>query len=74
MPEWIVNGKTVLIQKDHAKGTVTGNYRPINACLPLMCKLLSGILVERLYRYLQGNRLFPDEQKGCRKRSQGTKD
>ena len=34
VPEWMVKGRTVLIQKDPAKGTVASNYRPI-ACLPL---------------------------------------
>ena len=33
VPEWMVKGRTVLIQKDPAKGTVASNYRPI-ACLP----------------------------------------
>ena len=35
--ELMVKGRMVLIQKDHAKGTVAGNYRQI-ACLPLMWK------------------------------------
>ena len=35
IPEWMVKGRTVLIQKDPAKGTVASNYRPI-ACVPLM--------------------------------------
>ena len=29
VPEWMVKGRTVLIQKDHDKGTVAVNYRPI---------------------------------------------
>lgn len=73
VPEWMVKGRTVLIQKDRAKGTVVSNYRPI-ACLPLMWKLLTGILAEKLYQHLQVNKLLQDEQKGCRKRSRGTKD
>ena len=35
VPEWMVKGRTVLIQKIPAKGTAVGNYRPIT-CLPLM--------------------------------------
>ena len=35
VPEWMVRGRTVLIQKDPAKETVASNYRLI-ACLPLM--------------------------------------
>lgn len=73
VPKWMVKGRTVLIQKDRAKGTVASNYRPI-ACLPLMWKLLTGTLAEKLYQHLLVNDLLPDEQKGCRKGSRGTKD
>jgi hypothetical protein len=73
VPEWMVKGRTVLTQKDPAKGTVASNYRPI-ACLPLMWKLLTGIFAEKVYDHLKSNDLLPDEQKGCRKRSRGTKD
>ena len=69
VPEWMVKGRTVLIQKDPAKGTVASNYRPI-ACLPLMWKLLTGIFAVGIYDHL--NNLFPDEQKGCRKQSRWT--
>ena len=49
--------RTVFIQKDRAKGTVASNYRPIIiACLQLMWRLLTGILVEKLHGHLQGNR------------------
>ena len=73
VPDWMVKGRTVLIQKDSCKGKVASNYRPI-ACLPLMWMLLTGVLAETLYQHLDSNCLFPDEQKGCRKRSRGTKD
>jgi len=52
---------------------VASNYRPI-ACLPLMWKLLSGIFAEKIYDHLLNNNLLPEEQKGCRKKSRGTKD
>ena len=73
VPEWMVKGRTVLLQKDPAKGRAASNYRPI-ACLPLMWKLLTGIFAEKIYDHLQTNSLLPDEQKGCRKQSRGTKD
>ena len=73
VPEWMTLGRTSLFMKDPAKGPVADNYRPI-ACLPLMWKLLTGILAEQIYDHLDGNNLLPDEQKGCRKRSRGTKD
>ena len=50
-----------------------GNYRPI-ACLPMMWKLLTGVFTEKVYDHLLSNDLLPDEQKGCRKKSRGTKD
>ena len=39
-----------------------------------MWKLLTGIFAEKIYAHLDGNNLLPDEQKGCRKQSRGTKD
>ena len=73
VPNWLVEGRTILIMKDPTKGTDVGNYRPI-ACLNLLWKLLSGILSEKTYKFLDNNKLLPDEQKGCRKKCQGTKD
>ena len=73
VPEWMVKGRTVLIQKDPAKGRVASNYRPI-ACLPLMWKLLSGIFADKVYGHLKSIDVLPAEQKGCRKQSRGTKD
>ena len=49
--EWMVRGRTVLIQKDTAKGAQASNYRPI-ACLPMMWKLLTGVMGEKLYQEL----------------------
>ena len=73
VPEWIVKGRTVLIQKDAMKGSQADNYCPIT-CLPIMWKLLAGIMGEKLYQHLERNGMLADEQKGCRKRSRGAKD
>ena len=73
VPGWMVKGRTVLIQKDPTQGRSASNYRPI-ACLPLMWKLLTGIFADKMYDHLHANSLLPDEQKGCRKQSRGTKD
>ena len=73
VPKWMTKGKTVLIMKDKEKGRDVKNFRPIT-CLPLMWKLLTGVLSEEMYKHLEENELLPDEQKGCRKRSRGTKD
>ena len=73
IPEWMVKGRTVLIQKDPAKGTVASKYRPI-ACVPLMWKLLTGIFADKIYDHLLMNTILPYEQKGCRKGARSTKD
>ena len=49
------------------------NFRPIT-CLPLMWKLFTGILGNEIYDHLEGKSLLPEEQKGCRRKSRGTKD
>ena len=43
IPSWMTYERTVLCQKDPAKGNSVENFRPI-ACLPLMYKLLIGII------------------------------
>ena len=73
VPEWMTKGKTVLIQKDPAKGNDPSNYRPIT-CLPLAWKILTGIIAEETYTFLEQRSLLPEEQKGCRKGSRGTGD
>ena len=45
VPSWMTQGRTVLCQKDHSKGNAVDNYRPIS-CLPLMWKLLTGVIAE----------------------------
>ena len=73
MPEWIVKVRTVLIQKDPAKGTVASNYKPIGY-LPLMWKLLTKIFADKIYDHLLMNWIFPYEKKECKKGARGTKE
>ena len=73
MPSWLTRGRTALLQKDKSKDNIASNYRPI-ACLPLMWKLLSGIIADQIYGHLDQQKLLTEEQKGCRKRSKGTND
>ena len=73
VPEWMTTGRTALIQKDEEKGNIASNYRPIT-CLPVMWKLLTGIISEDLYTYLEETNTLPKEQKGCRRQTRGTKD
>ena len=71
--EWLCKGKTVLIMKDKEKGADVTNYRPIT-CLPIMWKVLTGVISDDMYEYLDEEKLLPQEQKGCRRNSRGTKD
>ena len=73
LPEWMTHDCTVLYQKDPRKGNTADDYRPI-ACLPLMWKLLTGVIAVEMYNYLEREKILPEEQKGCRTGSRGTKD
>ena len=43
-------------------------------CLPLMWKLITGIVADEIYNLLEENDLLPEEQEGCHANSRGTKD
>ena len=73
IPSWMTYGRTALCQKHIAKGNSVENFRPIT-CLPLMWKLLTGNVSEDIYCFMENENLFPEEQKGCRRKSRGTKD
>ena len=71
-PEWLTKGITYLLPK--SQDTLQPkNYRPIT-CLPVMYKILTTLMSERIYSHLQSNNILPEEQKGCRKKSRGCKD
>ena len=71
MPSSLTKGRAALVQKDKSKGNIASNYRPIT-CLPLMWKLLSNVIPDQIYGHLDQQKLLPEAQKGCRKRSRGT--
>ena len=52
LPEWMTNDHIVLCQKDPQKGNTANNYRPIT-CLPLMWKLLAGVIADKMYNYIE---------------------
>ena len=74
LPEWMTHGCAVLCQKEPQKGNTTdNNYQPIT-CLPLIWKLLTGVIAEEMYNYFEREKIFPEEQKRCKRESRGTKD
>ena len=70
---WMTYGRTVLYQKDPVKGNSAENFRPMT-CFPLKWKLLTRIISEDLYCFMETGNLLPEEQKGCRRKYRGTKD
>ena len=64
----MAKGRTTLLQKGNSKGDVANNNRPIIS-LPLMWKLLTGVIAAHIYWYLDQQKLFRDQQKGCWKKS-----
>ena len=72
LPNWMVTAKTLLCIKETKKGNLVSYFRPIT-CLPLVWKLLTGILAKELYEHLEKTNSLPWEQKGWRKGSRGTK-
>ena len=58
------------MQKDKEKGKTASNYRPIT-CPPLVWKLLTGVIAEEGYGFLDTNLLSPQ---GCRGKSRETND
>ena len=73
VPEWMTKGRTLLFVKDTCSGNNASNNRPIT-CLPLMWKLLTGMISEDVYWFLNEMDLLPEVQKGARKGSRGTHD
>ena len=68
-----MKNRTVLIQKDSAKGNAVGNYRPI-VCLNLLWKHKTGAIADKLFQHLENKNLLLEEQKGSRHVSRDTKD
>ena len=73
IPNWMNTGRTILCQKDPGRGNAVDNYRPIT-CLPLMWKLLTGMISNALYDFVESSGKLPIEQKGCKRKSRGIKD
>ena len=65
--DWLTDGLTYLLPKtEETKNPIT--------CLPTMYKILTSILTERTYTFLEENELLPTEQKGCKRGNYGYKD
>uniref|UniRef100_A0A3B3HMT5 Carbohydrate sulfotransferase n=1 Tax=Oryzias latipes TaxID=8090 RepID=A0A3B3HMT5_ORYLA len=69
-PEWLTEGRTILIQKDPSKGAVPSNYRPIT-CFSTTWKLMPGIIATKINRHM--DQYMSNTQKGIGRDSRGAK-
>ena len=56
--KWMTTGKTTLCLKDPGKGNVIDNFWPIS-CLPIMWNLMTGIISNSVYEYLEMYKPLP---------------
>ena len=75
IPKWMIQltSNSILCQKDLGKGSAVDNYWPI-LCFSLMWKLMTRIIADSIYEYLEIHNLLPVEKKCCRRNNIGTKD
>ena len=57
IPSWMMYGRTVLCQRHPVKANSVEKFRPI-ICLPLMWKLLTGIISEDMYCFMENENLL----------------
>ncbi len=69
-PDWLTQGRTVLILKDPQKGPIPSNYRPIT-CLCTTWKALSGIIAAKMSKHVA--QYMSGAQKGIGSNTRGAK-
>ena len=62
VPSCLTRGRTSLLQKNKSKGNVASNYRAIT-CLPLMWRLMTGVVADQIYVHIDQQKVLPEEQK-----------
>ena len=70
--DWLVEEATNLVPKKE-ETWIPKNYRPI-ACLPTTYKILTSVITDRLYSYLEKEAIMTPEQRGGKKNCYGCKD
>lgn len=72
MPQFLTQGKTYIKPKNQETRN-PANYRPIT-CLPTLYKIITAIITQKIDKHLTQCNILTEEQKGCRKNSQGCKE
>ena len=73
VPEFMTEGMTYLKPKDAEDTKNPSKYRPIT-CLVTAYKYLTSCMSNKIYKHCETNNILAEEQKGCRKGSQGCKE
>ncbi|CAH2094088.1 unnamed protein product [Euphydryas editha] len=73
MPAYITEGITYMLPKDRNNLNNPAKYRPIT-CLQTIYKIITSCITHIIYKHLETNNIISEEQKGCRKYSQGCKE
>ena len=60
VPKWMTEGRTTLIINDPNNVTAPNNYGTIT-CLPMMWKIFTAHIREKIYYSFASRSLFPDE-------------
>ncbi|KAL0820164.1 hypothetical protein ABMA28_006097 [Loxostege sticticalis] len=73
MPRYITTGITYMLPKDQKDLTNPAKYRPIT-CLQTIYKITTACLAQIIYEHTDRFNILTEQQKGCRKLSQGCKE
>ncbi|XP_045503596.1 uncharacterized protein LOC123700429 [Colias croceus] len=73
LPYYITQGLTYMLPKDLSDSENPSKYRPIT-CLQNIYKIITACLSESIYKHIHEHNIMAEEQKGCRKNSQGCKE
>lgn len=73
MPLYITQGTTYMLPKDLTDTKNPAKYRPIT-CLQNIYKIITSCISQLIYKHVNTNQLLAEQQKGCRKFSQGCKE
>ena len=66
-PDWLTKGRTVLCQKYPQKGDAVDNFR-LRSCLPLIWKLMTGIISDVMLEFLVESDYSALEQRVARRK------
>lgn len=73
LPEYITTGITYMLPKDPEDLSNPAKFRPIT-CLQTIYKIITSCLTRIIYLHSENNKILVEQQKGCRKYSQGCKE